>query len=81
MITVAKISVSTGKVTHLQDGIPNFRQAELIAQHQMNLKNHLDELVVIFPGMNRGVTEGHPEYERAVLLSENYACINGRLNK
>ena len=59
--TVAKVSTTSGKVTHLYEYIKNIEEAYILAQYSMNAhrcnSRFSDELIVIFPGTNLGLKD------------------------
>jgi hypothetical protein len=59
--TVAKISTTSGHVTHLYEYIKNIEEAYILAQYAMNAhrcdSRFSDELIVILPGTNLGLKD------------------------
>lgn len=72
-ISVSLIKSNTGEIKRLYEDIPDFEQAELLAQLAINNKKDFNDLIVIFPGFSREIKE--EELETALRLADEYKAI------
>lgn len=71
-LTVAILSDHTKHYRILHAHIDTLEDAYMLAQLEMSRKTNWDELIVIFPGWNKGIKDNPSLYEKALELEAKY---------
>ncbi len=71
--SVAIIKAHNGfEYRKIHDNIDTIEDAYMLAQLEMSRKTNWDELIIIFPGWNKGIKDNPDLYERALELEAKY---------
>lgn len=71
--SVAVIKAHNGfEYRKIHDNIDTIEDAYTLAQLEMSRKTNWDELIIIFPGWNKGIKDNHDLYEKALELEAKY---------
>lgn len=69
-LSIALLDTISGQYSVIYESIPNYEQAELLAQLAISQKNNINKLVVVLPGWSRKIDEDEMQY--ALKLADKY---------